>query len=201
MLYSEQKKKGEKVCLCDRKKCNRRKVAISMDGDNRRTQILAILEKNTQPLSGTELAAQLGVSRQIIVQDIALLRAVNRNILSTNRGYVLLANEKRDTKLKKIVKVKHTDEQIKDELYTIADCGGQVRDVVVEHPIYGQIAVDLIINSRRDADIFVKQVEENDTKPLNNLTDGVHYHTIEADSEQILEEVEKCLQEKGYLIN
>ncbi|MBQ8592280.1 MAG: transcription repressor NadR [Lachnospiraceae bacterium] len=172
-----------------------------MDGDNRRTQILAILEKNTQPLSGTELAAQLGVSRQIIVQDIALLRAVNRNILSTNRGYVLLANEKRDTKLKKIVKVKHTDEQIKDELYTIADCGGQVRDVVVEHPIYGQIAVDLIINSRRDADIFVKQVEENDTKPLNNLTDGVHYHTIEADSEQILEEVEKCLQEKGYLIN
>lgn len=172
-----------------------------MDGDKRRKQILTILERTTQPLPGTELAAQLGVSRQVIVQDIALLRAVNRNILSTNRGYVLLANEKRDDKFKRIVKVMHTDDEIQDELYTIADCGGQIRDVVVEHPIYGQIAVDLIINSRRDADIFVQQVKKNATKPLNNLTDGIHYHTIEADSEQILDDIEMKLKEKGYLIN
>ena len=172
-----------------------------MNGEYRREQILAILEKSAKPLSGAELAMQLGVSRQVIVQDIALLRAVNRNILSTNKGYVLLDGEKKDTKYKRNIKVNHTKEQINDELYTIVDCGGQVRDVVIEHPIYGQITVDLIINSRRDVDLFVQQVKDNGTEPLNNLTDGIHYHTIEADSEQILEEIERKLQEKGYLIN
>lgn len=103
-------------------------------------------------------------------------------------------------KCKKSIKVRHSESEILDELFTIVDYGGRVLDVVVEHPIYGQIMVDLIINSRADAEKFVCQVKENRTKPLNDLTRGIHYHTIVADSEDALEAIEQQLLKKGYLI-
>lgn len=55
-----------------------------MEGEKRREQLIALLKQADIPVSGTDLAKRLGVSRQVIVQDIALLRAVNKNILSTN---------------------------------------------------------------------------------------------------------------------
>ena len=171
-----------------------------MDGELRREKILQILLNSEQPISGTELAKKLGVSRQIIVQDIALLRAVNKNILSTNKGYLLFLDQQENGKFKKSIKVQHSESEILDELFTIVDFGGRVLDVVVEHPIYGQIMVDLIINSRTDAEKFMCQVKENRTKPLNELTKGIHYHTIVADSEEELEVIEQKLLEKGYLI-
>lgn len=171
-----------------------------MDGEQRREEILQILQCIKQPISGTELAKRLGVSRQVIVQDVALLRAVNKNILSTNKGYVLFSDTQETGKWKKSIKVKHSESEILDELFTIVDCGGRILDVVVEHPIYGQIMVDLIINSRADAEKFVSQVKENRTKPLNDLTKGIHYHTIVADSEDALDLIEQQLLKKGYLI-
>ncbi len=171
-----------------------------MDGEQRREEILQILKNSNQPISGTELAKRMCVSRQVIVQDIALLRAVNKNILSTNKGYVLFANTQESGTYKKSYKVKHLETEILDELFTIVDLGGRVLDVVVEHPIYGQIMVDLLINSRSDAEKFMCQVKENRTKPLNELTMGIHYHTIVADSEEILEQIEDQLLKKGYLI-
>ena len=48
-----------------------------MEGDERRQFILKLLAGSESPLSGTEIAGKCGVSRQIIVQDIALLRATN----------------------------------------------------------------------------------------------------------------------------
>lgn len=171
-----------------------------MDGDSRREEIMKLLGKECAPVSGAELSKRLGVSRQVIVQDIALLRAVNKNILSTNKGYILFSGIQQEMRVKKTFHVKHGEEDILSELYTIADFGGKVLDVVVEHPVYGQITVDLIINSRADADSFLKQVRENRTKPLNELTEGVHYHTVEADSAEQLERIEKALDEKGYLI-
>ncbi|MBO5054767.1 MAG: transcription repressor NadR [Lachnospiraceae bacterium] len=175
-----------------------------MDGDRRRDEIIRILEENSQeghPVAGTELAGRLNVSRQVIVQDIALLRAVNKNILSTNKGYLLFQEGQGRKAFKRAFKVKHSCEQMKDELYAIVDCGGRLLDVVVEHPIYGQIMVDLIIRSRQDADNFVKQVEEYGTKPLNELTYGIHYHTVEADSAEILDMIEKALLEKNFLLS
>lgn len=171
-----------------------------MDGEQRRQEILQILQNNKQPISGTELAKQMGVSRQIIVQDIALLRAINKNILSTNKGYILFFEIQENGKCKRSMKVRHEESEILDELFTIVDLGGRVLDVVVEHPIYGQIMVDLIINSRTDAEKFMCQVKENRIKPLNDLTKGIHYHTIVADSEDALEAIEEKLMEKGYLI-
>lgn len=171
-----------------------------MTGEERREKILDILKNSKLPLSGSVLAKQLSVSRQIIVQDIALLRAVNKNILSTNKGYVIFQDPLTSgEKVRRTIAVIHTDKQILDELCTIVDLGGNILDVVVEHGVYGQITCDLIINNRRDAVSFVKQCEEANAKGLNTLTNGMHYHTIEAKSEAMLDVIEGALDKKGYL--
>lgn len=169
-----------------------------MTGEERRNRILEILQRSQEPVSGTELAGQLGVSRQVIVQDIALLRAVNRNIISTTKGYVMYLQEKQ--KSNRCFMVKHTDEQIEDELCTIVDNGGKVLDVIVIHEIYGEISAGLILKNRRDVYDFVAKIQENKTVPLKGLTGGVHLHTVEADSEAVLDVIENKLKEKNYLV-
>lgn len=171
-----------------------------MDGEQRRKKIAELLAASGEPLSGSALSEKLKVSRQVIVQDIALLRATNKNILSTNKGYILFEEEKGKESSRRIIAVKHTDEQIQDELYTIVDSGARVLDVVIEHEVYGQISVDLLIYSRRDVDEFLEKIRCNTTKPLKELTGDVHYHTIEADNESALDLAERILKEKGYLI-
>jgi len=174
-------------------------MKLYMDGEERRKELLHILANASEPVSGTELSGLLGVSRQVIVQDIALLRAVDKNILSTNKGYVFY-QQAQMRRRKRTYKVYHTDDKIREELNTIVDEGGHVLDVVVEHDIYGQITVDLIINNRADVNAFVNKLEQNHTSSLNRLTDGVHFHTVEADSDDILDRIEKALKEKGYLL-
>lgn len=170
-----------------------------MEGEKRREQLVHLLNCAKMPISGTDLAKQLGVSRQVIVQDIALLRAVNKNILSTNKGYVLYAPETDSGRVKRSFPVSHSKEQIQDELYTIVDYGGKVLDVVVEHDIYGQITVDLILCNRLDVEEFVERIAHSKSRPLKVLTDGEHWHTVEADSEKVLDKIEEMLREKGYL--
>ena len=166
--------------------------------EERRRQIVRMLEGERKPLSGTEIARRLHVSRQVIVQDIALLRAGNRNILSTNKGY-LLYQPQEHPKFRRTFYVEHGDERIEEELYTIVDCGGRLLDVVVEHEIYGQITVDLIITSRQDAREFANRLREHGTRGLNALTYGRHYHTVEADKEEYLDLIGERLREKGFL--
>lgn len=168
-----------------------------MEGNERRENLIKILNKKTKPISGSTLSQMLGVSRQVIVQDIALLRASDINILSTTKGYMLYPLD--TPKVKRTLKVRHTTEQIEDELCTIVDHGGRVLDVFVHHEIYGQINTDLIIHNRRDVYDFVKKVEEKKVVPLKELTASIHQHTIEADSYEILDQVEKALDAKGYL--
>lgn len=170
-----------------------------MEGDKRREQLLLLLGEAKTPISGTDLAKQLGVSRQVIVQDIALLRVANKNILSTNKGYMLYTPEPSASKVKRNFAVAHKCEQMRDELYTIVDYGGKVLDVVVEHDIYGQITVDLILCNRLDVDEFVERIESSKSQPLHVLTEGEHWHTVEADTEKILSKIEVRLREKGYL--
>lgn len=168
-----------------------------MEGQKRRENLISILNKCFQPVSGSELAKLLGVSRQVIVQDIALLRASDANIISTTKGYLVYHSEY--PRFKKVFKVKHTREQIEDELCTIVDHGGKVLDVLVIHEIYGEITTELVIRNRQDVYDFVQKVREKKIVPLNELTAGVHLHTIEADSEEALDRIEKALQEKEYL--
>nr|WP_308628774.1 transcription repressor NadR [uncultured Eisenbergiella sp.] len=170
-----------------------------MDGENRRKALLELLAAAGEPLSGSALAKRLGVSRQVIVQDIALLRATNRDILSTARGYLLYAPPA--ARCNRCFMVSHTTEQIADELNTIVDLGGKVLDVIITHPIYGTITVNLIISSRKDVQEFVHKIKTKQTKPLKELTDDIHYHTVEAESEALLDSIEKMLAEKKYLLS
>lgn len=169
-----------------------------MDGGKRREQLLHILEQSQNAVSGTELARKLGVSRQIIVQDIALLRAVDKNIMSTTKGYLYFSPHRE--KATRCFMVKHSLEDTEDELYTVVDNGGRVLDVIVSHEIYGEISVDLVLSARRDVDEFVRRVKEKKTVPLMDLTGGVHFHTVEADSEKDLDEIQAALTRKNYLI-
>ena len=171
-----------------------------MEGDSRRDKIIAMLNQAPEPLSGAALAKQLKVSRQVIVQDIALLRAYDKNILSTNKGYILYQPETKAV-YKRTVSVMHTDGQMQDELYAIVDCGAHVLDVVVEHEVYGQITVDLFLRSRTDVDEFSEKIAKSKAQPLKTLTNGAHFHTVEADSEDVLARVERQLDARGYLQN
>ncbi len=170
-----------------------------MEGQERREKILELLNLSDDPISGSEFAKKLGVSRQVIVQDIALLRAVNKNILSTTKGYMLYHRE--NQKVNRCFPVLHTTDQIEDELCTIVDNGGKILDVIVSHNVYGSISADLIISTRQDVYDFVDKVNSKKTVPLKELTHNQHFHTVEADSEQILDRIELALKQKGFLIS
>ena len=169
------------------------------EGDIRRERILEILHGETQPVSGTELAGRLGVSRQVIVQDIALLRATDKNILSTNKGYILFAGKKDNGKKRRTYKVRHMDREIMDELWTVVDFGGKILDVVVEHPLYGQLTGQLHLASRYDVRQFLDKVATSEAKPLAELTAGVHLHTLRCPDRQAYERVLEQLRQAGFL--
>ena len=170
-----------------------------MEREARRSKIVETLQEESGPISGTELAKRTGVSRQVIVTDIALLRTSCRNILSTNRGYLLYEPMQEKKPCTRVVKVKHDKEDILRELYCIVDAGGRVLNVIVEHDIYGRIVGELVIRSRADARRFMQRVIAYGTRPLTDLTEGVHYHTIEAEQEETLDMAVKALAEEGFL--
>lgn len=166
-----------------------------MDGKERRERIVSLLNENTQPLSAGKMAKQFHVSRQVIVNDIALLRASGTQILSTARGYVVI-HPKTFTR---VFKVRHTPEQAEEELNTIVDCGGRVRDIFVSHRVYGTIRAKLEISSRLDVQKYLKDISSGKSSALSNVTSGYHYHTVEADSEEILDLIQQKLSDLGFL--
>lgn len=173
---------------------------MNMDGNKRRTAIMEYLSQKTTPASGTELARLFGVSRQIIVQDVALLRAENRNILSTNKGYMLFHPQDKRSGCTAVIMVRHTAEQSLEEMRSIVDYGGSMLDVSVDHDFYGQIRVDLVINDLHDAEEFCDRMKHSSSEPLMALTGDCHYHTIKAPSEKALGLIRQELREKGFLI-
>ena len=166
-----------------------------MKGEERRTKLLDILSSSNSPVSGGTLSKELDVSRQIIVQDISLLRANGATIFSTNKGY-LLQEEK---KYSRVFKVYHSDDQVEEELSTIVDAGGQIRDVFVYHKVYGILKADMGIKSRRDIRSYMEEISSGKSSLLKNVTSGYHYHTIDAESEEILDAIQAELQQKGFL--
>lgn len=171
-----------------------------MAGEARRNQLRHLLEHSKDPISGTELSKLLGVSRQVIVQDIALLRAENLNIFATNRGYLIYHSAEEKKGFQRTIHTQHNTDEIYDELYTIVDFGGKIVNVVIKHALYGEITADLNITTRAEVDQFVKQILERKINPLKELTGDDHYHVIEADSVERLDRIEQALLEKGYLL-
>ena len=146
-------------------------------------------------MSGVALAKQLDVSRQVIVQDIALIRAADYDIYSTNRGYVI-KSEKEHTR---IVKVKHAESDVETELNAIVDMGGWVKDVFVYHKVYGVLRADMNIKSRMDIRRYMEEIATGKSSLLKNVTSGYHYHTIRAESKEILDIIQEKLQKAGFL--
>lgn len=165
-----------------------------MSKNHRLDIIVKTLCDSDQPVSGTKLAKICDVSRQVIVQDIALLRAKDIDIISTSKGYIIL-----DHDVKREIYVCHTDEMIEDELNTIVDLGGKVENVFVDHAIYGRIEANLNIHSRKDVKIFMNETALKKIKPLTELTGGKHGHLVCASSEFILDEIEEALAKMNIL--
>lgn len=171
-----------------------------MDTEQRRQQLLALLKKEKEPITGAELSRELDVSRQVIVQDVAVLRARQENIMATPQGYLLL-EPGFHSRPKRTLVCRHQYEDIDKELRLIVENGGVVIDVVVEHQLYGELKAPLMIRTAKDVDDFMKKMETTKAKPLSNLTGGVHLHTVEADTEEALDAIEKKLKEAGVLVS
>ena len=169
-----------------------------MTGEMRRGKILELLDGAEKPVSGTDLARACGVSRQVIVQDMALLRRDGHELASTNRGYVLMAPSSRPRRL---IKVRHTDEQIELELNTIVDLGGTVEDVVVNHRTYGRLSAKLGVSSRRDVARYLAELEASNSAPLMHVTSGYHFHHVSADSEEALDDIEYALGSLSFIVS
>ena len=166
-----------------------------MTGSERREKIMDILKSADKPVPGTELAGLLDVSRQIIVQDMALLRANGAEITSTHKGYVLTPTEGTS----RVFKVIHTEDQVEEELNLYVDFGGKVEDVFVYHKIHGVIRVDLNIRSRMDVKRYMDDISTGKSTQLMKLTSNYHYHTITADTEEILDMIQEELSKRGFL--
>lgn len=166
-----------------------------MTGSERRAKIIKLIQESKEPLSGGALGRQMGVSRQIVVQDIALLRTEGYPILATAKGYTYARPQ--DTA--RLIKVIHTNEETEEELNTIVDLGGTVVDVMVNHRIYGRMSASLNIKNRRDVRLFMESIHTGKSSPLMNVTSGYHFHHISAESTEILDEIEEALRKKHFL--
>lgn len=167
-----------------------------MNAVERREEILKRVSGESEAVSGSTLASELNVSRQVIVNDIALLKAAGYEILSTNKGYVINA----DRTHTRVFKVHHTNDCTEDELTTIVDLGGTVIDVFVWHRVYGKVSAMLNVSSRRGVSQCIDGLGSGKSTPLMNITSGYHYHTVKADSDETLDLIEKALDEKKYLV-
>ena len=168
-----------------------------MSSNERRERLLQILKKSDEPVKGSELSAELQVSRQVVVKDIALLRASGIEILATSSGYIILNPVKDEFKIK--CKNHNSDEELDDELQTIIDLGGRVKDVIVEHPTYGVLKAELNVSTNRDLKKFMEKATTNEFKQLSVLSPDYHIHTIEVSNKDIFEEIKKELRDKNIL--
>lgn len=169
-----------------------------MKADERRNNIMGMLIKEKKAIKGTTLAERFNVTRQIIVKDIAILRAKGNNIIATPDGYMV--NDENSSRVKSIIAVNHNDDDMISELEIVVKYGGIIEDVIVEHPLYGEIKGLLMIKNLNDLNKFKDSLEEINAKPLSALTNGIHLHTISSDSLENMELIKEELKEKGFIL-
>ena len=166
-----------------------------MKAEQRRIEILLRLQSTETPISASKLAEELGVSRQVIVGDIALLRAKGEPIEALARGYVLA----KKTRAERIFKVHHSDDDTQTELELIVDIGGTVLDVFIYHKAYGTVRAPMNISNRMQIKKFISDVTSGKSSLLKNVTSNYHYHTVSADSTETLDMIENALREHNFL--
>ena len=156
-----------------------------MNTAQRRTEILKLLQQEEKPVAARAMASQFGVSRQVIVQDMAVIRASTPGILSTTRGYVL--QQDKDIACTREFKVRHGQEHAAEELNLIVDCGGRVKNISISHRVYGRV------------NEFVQAINNSHSSVLSSATSGYHYHLIEASSQERLDLIGEQLKKAGFL--
>ncbi|WBW97599.1 transcription repressor NadR [Oceanirhabdus sp. W0125-5] len=171
-----------------------------MKSIERREQILKKLIESDEPIKGQHLAESYGVTRQVIVKDIAILRAIGNSIISTPNGYTIPVEDDSQG-VSKLIAVYHSKDKIYDELKTIIKYGGIVKDVTVEHPVYGEITAILMLKNLYDIEMLIDKLKSEEALPLSALTKGIHLHTIMADSIDTIDMILEELKAKGYLLN
>lgn len=166
-----------------------------MKAQKRRTEIIKMLSVAESPVSASVLAQNFSVSRQIIVKDIAALRESGVPVCSHGRGYTIPKNEIP----KRVFKTIHSDEEVGEELRLIVEMGGVVEDVFIYHKIYNRVSASLNIKTKEDIDAFLADLKSGESGLLKNATAGYHYHTVLAESFEVLADIENALWEKGFL--
>lgn len=169
--------------------------------EERRERILALLEEAEEPITGSTLSSLFGVTRQVIVGDVAVLRAQGAGIIATPQGYLLPKAAARAAHRSRVA-VRHGAEnaELARELNLIVNMGGTVVDVSVEHPLYGELTANLQLSSRQDVQRFIEKMQELQGEPLLVLTGGYHLHTIDAPNQEVMEEIRAALRRAGYLV-
>ena len=166
-----------------------------MTAEKRRASILQQLNDASQPVSATALAKAFGVSRQIVVGDVALLRAAGTDITATPRGYIL---DRNPGGLIRRVACCHTATEMDTELNIMVDNGCTVLDVVVDHPVYGELTGALHLKNRYDVQQFILRSAK--ARPLSLLTEGIHLHTLSCPDEAAFDRVCTALRQSGLLL-
>ncbi len=164
--------------------------------DDRKKAILSRLTESRSPVSASVLAQELGVTRQVIVGDVALLRASGSNVIATPRGYLL---DRRESTVYVVDSVHSSErEELLEELYTIIEFGCGMLNVIIEHPVYGRLTCELNIFTREEAEGFVKKLEDAGCQPLSSITKSGHLHTLKCPSEEHFKQVKEALSLKGF---
>ncbi|MBW6411028.1 transcription repressor NadR [Clostridium weizhouense] len=169
-----------------------------MNSLERRKDILKSLVDNNTPLKGIEIAQKYGVTRQIIVKDIAILRANGKNIIATPDGYII---NREINKIRKIIAVSHNEEELIHEMRIVIKYGGIIEDVIIEHPLYGEIRAMLMIKNYNDLEKFSKKYKNQEARLLSVLTNGVHLHTISADNEENINLIINELKDNTFIVS
>jgi transcriptional regulator of NAD metabolism len=182
-------------------KRSKRKSAEGLSLDSagkRRRRIIESLRHDGAPVPGGELARRLGVSRQCLVQDVAILRAGGEQIVATPQGYRLPEGSAHFHRA--ILACRHPPERTEEELEILVDHGVKILDVIVEHPVYGELRGSLGLESRADVRDFLTQVRASHAALLSSLTGGVHLHTVEASRLEMIVRAKARLRARGFLL-
>lgn len=167
-----------------------------MKAEERRKGIALFLLSEKKAVPGNALSKKFGVSRQIIVHDISLLKEQGYDIIATHSGYVIQGSPL----CERVFRVRHTESETEGELDLIVGLGGTVADVYVEHEIYGRVEAALNISNQDQIREFMNNVRNGKSSELMNITGGYHYHTVRAETEEILDVIQKALTVRGYIL-
>lgn len=170
-------------------------------GEERRSRLLAILKESNEPVTGSELSKQTKVSRQVIVNDITLLKARNEPILATSQGYIYMEQHNKPQVYERTIACYHEPSRTEEELNLLVDLGVTVKNVSVEHPVYGDLTASIMVSNRKEVQQFLNKIAETQAVLLSKLTDGAHLHTITAHSTELLDEAELALKKANFLVD